>query len=119
VTITGARKSVLLAGMPTWTSSPIDVVAGELLELRVSVSSSGMSSAPGVGLVYLGAAGEVLQTVRLLEVPLATQGFSTLEQAVTLPPGVAQVRVILLGFAATDTRTRGTVIFDDVGLYGP
>jgi hypothetical protein len=38
---------------------------------------------------------------------------------VTLPPGVAQVRVILLGFAATDTRTSGTVTFDDVGLYGP
>jgi M6 family metalloprotease-like protein len=119
VTITGTRKSVLLGEMPTWTSSPIDVVAGELLELRVSVSSSGMSSAPGVGLVYLGAAGEILETVRLLEIPLATQGFSTLEQAVTLPPGVAQVRVILLGFAATDTRTRGTVTFDDVGLYGP
>jgi immune inhibitor A len=119
VTITGTRKSAVLAGLPTWTSNPIDVVAGELLELRVSVSSSGMSSAPGVGLVYLGAAGEILQTARLLEVPLATQGFSTLEQAVTLPPGVTQVRVILLGFAATDTRTRGTVTFDDVGLYGP
>ena len=119
VTITGTRKSVLLAGLPVWTSDPIAVEAGELLELRVSVSASGMSSAPGVGLVYLGAAGEVLQTVRLLEVPLATQGFSTLEQAVTLPPGVAQVRVMLFGFAPTDTRTRGTVTFDDVGLYGP
>ena len=118
VTITGTRKSALL-GMPTWTSNPIAVTPGELLELRVSVSSTGMSSAPGVGLVYLGAAGEVLQTVRLLDVPLATQGFSTLGQSVTLPPGVAQVRVILLGFAATDTRTRGTVTFDDVGLYGP
>jgi immune inhibitor A len=119
VTITGTRKSVVLAGMPSWTSDPIDVVAGELLDLRVSVSSSGMSSAPGVGLAYLGAAGELLQTVRLLDVPLATQGFSTLEQAVTLPPGVAQVRVILFGFAATDIRTTGTVTFDDVGLYGP
>ena len=119
VTITGTRKSVLLSGMPVWTSTPIAVTAGELLDLRVSVSSSGMSSAPGVGLVYLGAAGELLQTVRLLEVPLATQGFSTLEQSVTLPPGVAQVRVILFGFAATDTLTRGTVTFDDVGLFGP
>ena len=78
-----------------------------------------MSSAPGVGLAYLGAAGELLQTVRLIEVPLATQGFSTLEQSVTLPPGVAQVRVVLFGFAPTDTRTTGTVTFDDVGLFGP
>jgi immune inhibitor A len=118
VTITGKGKSVLL-GMPTWTSNPIAVTPGELLDLRVSVSASGMSSAPGIGLAYLGAAGELLQTVRLIEVPLATNGFSTLEQAVTLPPGVAQVRVVLFGFAPTDTRTRGTVTFDDVGLFGP
>jgi hypothetical protein len=119
VTITGTRKSALLAGVPAWTSDPIAVSAGELLELRVSVSASGMSSAPGVGLVFLGAAGEVLSTARLLEVPLATQGFSTLEQSVTLPPGATQVRIVLLGFAPTDTRTQGTVTFDDVGLFGP
>jgi hypothetical protein len=45
-------------------------------------------------------------------------GFTTLEQAVTLPIGVAQVRVVLTGFAATDTATNGTVTFDDVGLFG-
>jgi hypothetical protein len=28
------------------------------------------------------------------------------------------VRVVLFGFAPTDLRTAGTVIFDDVGLYG-
>ena len=119
VTITGTRKSVLLSGLPLWTSAPITVAPGEALDLRVSVSSSGMSSAPGIGLVYLGAAGEILQTVRLADVPLATQGFATLEQSVTLPPGVSQVRVVLFGFAPTDTRTTGTVTFDDVGLYGP
>jgi PKD repeat protein len=119
VTITGTRKSAVLAGVPTWTSDPIAVTPGEVLELRVSVLATGMSSAPGVGLVYLGSAGEVLHATGLLDLPLLTDGFSTVEQAVTVPPGVAEVRVVLLGFAPTDTRTRGTVTFDDVGLYGP
>ena len=119
VTITGTRKSVLVGGVPTWTSSPIAVAPGEVLELQVSVSTSKVSSAPGIGLAYLGAAGEVLQTVRLLDVPLVTNGFATLQKAVTLPPGVSQVRIVLFGFAATDTKTSGTVTFDDVGLYGP
>ena len=47
-------------GSPTWTSAPIDVVAGELLDLQVSVSSFGASSAPTVGLLYLGPLGNVL-----------------------------------------------------------
>jgi PKD repeat protein len=119
VTITGTRKSVVLGGIPTWTSSPIAVAPGEVLELQVSVSTDNVSSAPGIGLAYLGAAGELLQTVRLLDVPLVTDGFATLSKSVTLPPGVSQVRVVLFGFAATDTRTAGTVTFDDVGLYGP
>jgi hypothetical protein len=32
---------------------------------------------------------------------------------------VAEVKVVLTGFAPTDTRTAGTVTFDDVGLYAP
>ena len=119
VTITGTGKSVLVGGVPTWTSSPITVAPGEVLELLVSVSTDNVSSAPGIGLAYLGAAGEVLQTVRLLEVPLVTNGFTTLQKAVTLPPGVSKVRIVLFGFAPTDTKTSGTVTFDDVGLYGP
>jgi M6 family metalloprotease-like protein len=118
VTITGTRKSVLLGGIPTWTSSPIAVAPGEVLELQVSVSTDKVSSAPGIGLAYLGAAGELLNTVRLIDVPLVTNGFTTLQQTVTLPPGVAQVRIVLFGFAPTDTRTSGTVTFDRVGLYG-
>jgi immune inhibitor A len=119
VTITGTRKSVLVGGVPTWTSNPIAVAPGEVLELQVSVSTDKVSSAPGIGLAYLGAAGEVLQTVRLLDVPLVTNGFTTLQKTVTLPPGVSQVRVVLFGFAPTDTRTMGTVTFDNVGLFGP
>jgi hypothetical protein len=36
---------------------------------------------------------------------------------VTIPPLVTQVRVVLTGFAPTDLTTRGTVTFDDVGVY--
>ncbi len=106
-TITGTGGWVSLAGMPTWTSAPIDVAPGETLSLRVSVSSAGLSSAPGVGLAYLGAAGQVLNTVRLLELPPVTTGFTTLEQAVSLPPGVVRVRVILFGFSPDRPGHRG------------
>ena len=50
------------------------------------------------------------------EAPLTTAGFTTLSQTVTIPAGVARVRVSLTGFAPTDVATRGTVTFDDVGL---
>jgi M6 family metalloprotease-like protein/uncharacterized repeat protein (TIGR01451 family) len=119
VTLTGDGRSVVLAGMPSWTSAPIDVTAGEVLELQASVGADGLSSAPAVGLAYLGAAGEVLETVRLLQLPRQTDGLTTLVESVTLPPGVTQVRVILFGFSPTDLRTSGTVTFDDVGLFGP
>jgi hypothetical protein len=36
---------------------------------------------------------------------------------VTLPPGVAQVRVVLLGFSPADLHTAGSVTFDDIGLF--
>jgi hypothetical protein len=49
--------------------------------------------------------------------PLTSVGFSTLEQSVTIPAGVATVRVVLTGFAPTDLATAGTVTFDDVGLF--
>jgi hypothetical protein len=42
---------------------------------------------------------------------------ATLESVVTLPPGVAQLRVVLFGFSPTDLRTAGSVTFDDIGLY--
>jgi hypothetical protein len=50
--------------------------------------------------------------------PLTTSGFAKLEQAVTIPAGVAQVRVKLAGFAPTDLHTAGTVKFEEVGLFG-
>jgi CARDB protein len=115
---TGNGGNAALAGSPTWTSDAIAVTPGETLELVTSVRSTALSSAPSAGLVYLGSLGEVIRTVQLITAPLSTVGFTTLEQTVTLPAGVAHVRVVLTGFAATDTATNGTVTFDDVGLFG-
>jgi hypothetical protein len=103
--------------VPTWTSAPIAVTAGEVLSLRASVSTGGLSSAPSIGLAYLGPAGEVLDTVTVATAALRTDGFAVLDEVVTVPAGVAEVRVVLAGFGATDLRTRGTVTFDDIGLY--
>jgi hypothetical protein len=118
VTITGTGRSVLLAGMPTWASAPIPVVPGEVLDLVASVKSTNASSAPAVELAYLGPAGLVLESVRALAAPLSANTFVTLERAVTIPAGVTAVRLVLAGFAPTDTRTSGSVTFDHVGLYG-
>jgi hypothetical protein len=115
--ITGTGGNALVAGSPTWTSDPIDVSAAEALDFVVSVRTSGVSSAPSAGLVYLGLLGQVVDTVQLITAPLTTVGFQALEQSVTIPAGVAQVRVVLTGFAPTDVATSGTVTFDDVGLF--
>jgi hypothetical protein len=117
VAISGTGGNALVAGSPTWTSDPIAVTAGEALDFAVSVRANGLSSAPSAGLVYVGALGEALDTVRLVSGPLTTVGFEALEQSVTIPAGVAQVRVVLTGFAPTDVATSGTVTFDDVGLF--
>jgi hypothetical protein len=114
----GNGGNAAASGSPSWTSDPISVTPGEALTFAVSVSSVNASSAATAGLVYLGAAGNVLSTVNLVTAPLTTAGFAKLEQVVTIPAGVAQVRVKLTGFAATDLRTSGTVRFDEVGLFG-
>jgi hypothetical protein len=115
---TGNGGSAALSGSPTWTSDPIAVTPGEALTFAVSLSSLNASSAATAGLVYLGAAGNVLQTVNLITAPLTTAGFAKLQQAVTIPAGVTQVRVKLVGFSPADLRTSGTVKFDEVGLFG-
>jgi hypothetical protein len=117
VSLTGNGGSALVHGSPTWTSDPVAVTVGETLELYADVRTNGLSSAPTAGLIYLGPAGNVIQTVRLLTAPLATGGFTTLSQTVTIPAGVARVKVSLTGFAPTDVATNGTVTFDDVGLF--
>jgi immune inhibitor A len=115
--LSGNGGNALAAGSPTWTSDPVAVSAGQVLDLVASVKATGSSSAPSVGLVYLGAAGQLVNKVTVLTSPLTTTGFQTLEQAVTIPAGVTQVRVVLSGFAPTDLFTTGTVTFDDVGLF--
>ena len=90
---------------------------GQVLDLVVSVDAAGASSAPSAGLVYLGPLGNVLNTVTLITAPLSTQGFEALERTVTVPTGVASVRIALKGFAPTDPATSGTVKFDDIGLF--
>jgi hypothetical protein len=115
---TGNGSSAAAAGSPSWTSDPIAVTPGEALTFAVSISAANASSAATAGLVYLGAAGNVLQTVNLITAPLMTSGFARLEQAVTIPASVTQVRVKLVGFSPADLRTSGTVKFDEVGLFG-
>ena len=114
----GNGGNAAASGSPSWTSAPIAVVPGEVLTLAVSVQSLSASSAASAGLVYLGAAGQVLNSVTLLTAPLTTSGFAKLQQVVTVPAGVTQVRVKLVGFSPTDLKTSGTVRFDDVGLFG-
>ena len=113
----GNGGNAAASGSPSWTSAPVSVTAGEVLDVTASVKASGLSSAPSVGLVYLGAAGQVLDKVKVLTAPLQTDGFRVLEQSVTVPPLVTQIRVVLTGFAPTDLATRGTVTFDDVGVF--
>jgi hypothetical protein len=117
-TITGTGNSVALLGAPTWTSAPIEVTAGELLTLSVDVRSQGLSSAPTVGLAYLGPAGQLLNHASLLNVPRVTDAFAAFQKDLTVPDGVTAIRVVLTGFAPTDLRTAGTVTFDNVALYG-
>jgi hypothetical protein len=76
-----------------------------------------MSSPATVSVVYSDPVSHVLKTVTLLPSPLATAGFVTLEQLLTIPLGVTEVRIVLTGFAATDLATAGSVTFDNVGLF--
>jgi hypothetical protein len=119
-TISGTGQSALLHGVPTWTSAPVAIVPGETLTLAVDVSTSGMSSAPAVNIAYFGSLGELIGSVSVLSAPLSTgDAFQTLEQTLVMPVNVTSLRIVLAGFAATDTRTAGTVSFDNVGLFGP
>ena len=117
MTITGSGGNVAVSGSPAWTSDAFAVAPGEVLDVVASVKADGLSSPAGLGLAYLGAAGEVLSTVSVLTSPLTSNGFQQLEQTVTVPAGVAQVRVVLTGFSPTDLAARGTVTFDDVGVF--
>ena len=70
---TGSGGNAAILGPPTWTSDPIAVTPGEALDLSVAVRVVGASSAPSVGLAYLGAGGELVRTVTALTAPLSTE----------------------------------------------
>ena len=114
---TGNGGNAALHGSPTWTSAPIAVTPGTVLDFEAALDTTSLSSPASAGLTYLNALGGVVGRVTLATAPLSTAGFATLEQVVTVPAGVAQVRVVLTGFAATDLATAGTTSFDDVGLF--
>ena len=99
--MTGTGGNAGLAGSPTWTSDPVTVAAGQALSFVMSINAPNASSAAGVKLVYLGAAGQVLSTVALTGVPARTTGFQAFELPVTVPASVTGVRVVLTGFAPT------------------
>ena len=114
---TGNGGNAAVLGSPTWTSAPIPVTPGTLMGLEVSALATGTSSPASAGLVYLGPLGDVLGSATLVTVPLGTDAFTSFQQSVTIPAGVAQLRLVLRGFSTTDLATGGTVKFDDVGLY--
>jgi hypothetical protein len=117
VSTSGSGGNAAVAGSPTWTSAPIAVTPGTLMDLQLSALASGASSPASAGLVYLGPLGNALDGASLITTPFTTAPFAQLERAVTIPAGVANVRVVLTGFSPTDLATRGTVTFDDVGLF--
>ena len=105
---------------PAWTSAPIAVSPGQTYNLAVSLQTQSLSSAPSLKLVYLDAVGNILNTVTGIATNVTgTTGMQQVIDQVTIPEGVAQVRVTLLGFAPTDLTTRGTVWFDDVWMWQP
>jgi hypothetical protein len=104
--------------VPTWTSAAITVTPGQALTLSVDVKALGLSSAPQVQIAYLGAAGQLLSKVTALTTPLTTSGaFVNLQRTLVVPANVTSLRIVLAGFAPTDTRTAGSVTFDNVGLF--
>jgi serine protease AprX len=113
---TGNGASAALYGSPNWKSAPISVTPGEVLDFDVALRGVAPSSPASAGLAYFGPLGQALGSATLLT-SLGTPAFATLEQSVTIPSGVAHVRVVLTGFAPTDLATAGTVAFDDVGLF--
>jgi hypothetical protein len=105
---------------PAWTSAPVAVTPGQTYNLAVSLQSQNLSSSPSLKVIYLDALGNVLSTVTGVATNVSgTTGLQQVLGQVTIPQGVAQVRVTLLAFAPTDLTTRGTVWFDDVWLWQP
>lgn len=117
VSVTGAGLPASVLN-PTWTSAPIDVVPGETYNLALTVNAIGASSAPRVRIVYLNALGNVLSTVNGIVTTLnGTTGLQQVTGQIVIPAGVAQVKLLLVGFSPTDLNTQGTIWFDNVWMW--
>jgi hypothetical protein len=93
------------------------VTAGTTYNLAVSIKTQGLSSAPALNVVYLDALGQVLNTVTGIASGISgTNPMREVIGQVTVPSGVAQVRLTLTAFSPVDLTTGGTVWFDDVWL---
>ena len=88
-----------------------------MLDLVVSVNASGSVVAGERGRRLPRLARQGAQHGNVLTAPLTTSGFQTLRARVTVPVNVAKVQVVLRGFSPTDLARKGTVTFDDVGLF--
>lgn len=117
VSVSGNGGNALIAGSPSWTSDAIAVTPGEMLTLAVTARSDNTSSPATAELVYLDATGNALCLFTALTAPRTTGGFATVQQLITIPAGVAQVRIVLRGFAPNDVATAGAVTFDEIGLF--
>jgi hypothetical protein len=115
ITGTGLPAGVL---NPTWTSAPIDVAPGQLYNLAMQISTAGLSSAPRLQVVYLNAMGNVIgQVTGIVTNITGTSAVQEVAGQITIPPGVSQVKVVLVGFSPTDLKTQGTVWFDEIWLW--
>ncbi len=103
---------------PAWTSAPIQVTPGETYNLAMTVQTHNLSSSPAMSVVYLDSLGNVLSTVTGIATQITgTTGAQQVLGQITIPQGVSQVRIKLVGFSPTDLSTRGTVWFDDIWLW--
>jgi hypothetical protein len=103
---------------PAWTSNPIAVTAGGTYNLAMTVKTQGLSSSPSLNVTFLNAAGSVVSTVT--GITTSVTGTGAAQQVlgqVTIPAGITQVRLKLVGFSPTDLTTGGTVWFDDVWMW--
>jgi hypothetical protein len=84
----------------------------------MTVAGTTLSSAPSLNVLLVDATGKVLSTVAGISTTLiTTAGTQEVLGEITVPTGITQVRIQLTGFAPTDTKTTGTVWFDDIWLW--
>jgi hypothetical protein len=103
---------------PSWTTAQIDVTPGEVYNLALTIDAIGASSAPRLQVVHIGPLGNILGMVNGLVTTLSgTTGAQQVTGQLNIPPGVTQIKLVLVGFSPTDLNTQGTIWFDDIWLW--